>query len=835
MKRSLARAAIVVLALLAGGASVWEGSAVIGGAGDFPGEGLYGACNSFPRDTPVEVRNLETGKVITVIISRTVDNPGVFIALSPKAAAELGMRSGAAARVRAVALSVAQASGAMPVARAGESSDPDLNPKVFVARDKAAAAARTTSASSAAPAPAPAPAVAPAPPAVAAAVSNAQPAPAQPVVQPAAAQPIAETPAPTAPVAPAPAVAATTVAATPLAEAAPIAMEKPVADPYPVEVPEISLPGEPRPEPVALALPVPDQVPLPVQASVPTAHAFPAQAAESYGGSLLKPRKSGAVRIALPEPAIPVVAVAAATTPDAPVAPLIEKPKLDYLGAPKPADTSIAAGLPEPLPQPDELPEAVLSRIIAPRSEFIASVMDEAAAPAGEGPERSAEALALQRPTVSEGQDLPELAEPMEIAGTQAAIPEGPEAIAFERPRLRPTAPDLALVAPIPAEVALLGPEATVLERPSAGAEPGGVELADAEAPSPQELVAAERPLPQAGEQLAELGEPGYPAPPVSAEAIAENRLTAEPAMVAALTDPEPPSPLESLSPEIPAKSGASELLAILDEPAGIEPAIEEPQPIVAEEPAVEVAQAPEELPIPQEPVPAESVAVERPLPAEPASPVEESLEVPAVALAEPSEPAQSAPPAESAPDTPLVQPEPAVAIAESSAPAETEISLEPTSPRPPAETPATAPEPAPAVARVTAPEAAAAPVAPMPAPVQPPVAPAAPAPAAPAPAPTSPASAMAAVQLPESVAAVAALAKGSYYVQIGVYGTSDSLRTAVGGFVPVYPVAAEKVAVKGADAYRLYIGPLTRDESGVVLMRIKALGYKDAFVKKGS
>jgi hypothetical protein len=93
------------------------------------------------------------------------------------------------------------------------------------------------------------------------------------------------------------------------------------------------------------------------------------------------------------------------------------------------------------------------------------------------------------------------------------------------------------------------------------------------------------------------------------------------------------------------------------------------------------------------------------------------------------------------------------------------------------------------------------------------------------------------AVQIPSSVSMLKGLAKGSYYVQIGVYGTNDALQTALAGFrSSSYPLAVEKLTTKaGGAAYRLFVGPLSPDESGVVLIRIRSLGFKDAYVRKGS
>lgn len=112
-------------------ASTWEGSAVMGGLEDFPSDDLFGACNSFPVNSSVEVENLDNGKKITVVISQTIENPAVFMALSPKAASSLGMKRGTAARVRVVAAPAASAAAPRPGLAPGSSADPDYNPSVL--------------------------------------------------------------------------------------------------------------------------------------------------------------------------------------------------------------------------------------------------------------------------------------------------------------------------------------------------------------------------------------------------------------------------------------------------------------------------------------------------------------------------------------------------------------------------------------------------------------------------------------------------------------------------------------------------------------------------------
>ena len=139
MKRKVLVAALLAISVFAFGASTWEGSAIISDGVTFPTDGLFGACNSFPVNSSVEVQNLENGKKVTVVITATVDNPAVFMALSPMAASSLGMKAGASARVRVLAPSAASATPApaspataLP-SKAGESTDPDYNPRALAA------------------------------------------------------------------------------------------------------------------------------------------------------------------------------------------------------------------------------------------------------------------------------------------------------------------------------------------------------------------------------------------------------------------------------------------------------------------------------------------------------------------------------------------------------------------------------------------------------------------------------------------------------------------------------------------------------------------------------
>jgi hypothetical protein len=236
------------MVMILGGASTWEGSAIVGGVGDFPGDGMYAACNSFPRNTSVVVTNLETGNSVTVVVTANVDNPGVFISLAPKAAASIGMQQGAATRVRAVA-SIGSPEAGLPLTRAGESSDPDFNPRVFMERDKSAQAAAEGAAASAAPS---------------GAVSTGSP-----NANSSAAQMIEE----------AAATAAPATASAPASNQAPSAT---MAEPA-----------------------KPGTAPLTSATATPATKAFPAAVPEIVGGSIPRPPRTSAAGIALAEPNSP--------------------------------------------------------------------------------------------------------------------------------------------------------------------------------------------------------------------------------------------------------------------------------------------------------------------------------------------------------------------------------------------------------------------------------------------------------------------------------------------------------------------------------------------------
>ena len=83
--------------------SPWEGAAGVAHDGELPVSGFFIATNSFPRNTVVDVTNLETGKTTRAIVANTLTNPGLLAIISRDTANLIGMRSGSISRIRIIA------------------------------------------------------------------------------------------------------------------------------------------------------------------------------------------------------------------------------------------------------------------------------------------------------------------------------------------------------------------------------------------------------------------------------------------------------------------------------------------------------------------------------------------------------------------------------------------------------------------------------------------------------------------------------------------------------------------------------------------------------------
>ncbi len=106
----------------------WDGSAAVGRYGDFPPEGHFGHSGVFPRNSIVNVMNLNTGRSVRVVITGGLSNPSLLIVVSESAAEALGLAGRDIAQVR-----VSPALGsAAPFPEPGfdlpYSRDPEVNP-----------------------------------------------------------------------------------------------------------------------------------------------------------------------------------------------------------------------------------------------------------------------------------------------------------------------------------------------------------------------------------------------------------------------------------------------------------------------------------------------------------------------------------------------------------------------------------------------------------------------------------------------------------------------------------------------------------------------------------
>ncbi|MDR0504051.1 MAG: SPOR domain-containing protein [Treponema sp.] len=92
----LLTAALILLC----GSSPWEGAAATAPDGELPGNGRYVATNSFPRNTVVDITNIETGKSTRAIVANGLNSPGLLALVSREAAELIGMRTGSVGRIR---------------------------------------------------------------------------------------------------------------------------------------------------------------------------------------------------------------------------------------------------------------------------------------------------------------------------------------------------------------------------------------------------------------------------------------------------------------------------------------------------------------------------------------------------------------------------------------------------------------------------------------------------------------------------------------------------------------------------------------------------------------
>jgi cell division septation protein DedD len=142
VKRRCAAAALGALVLCLG-ASIWEGAAAVGLGGELPEGGFYVATKSFPRNTMVDVTNLENGKTIRAIVASTLDSPGLLTVLSRETADSIGLSNRSIGRVRMTMPSDPVAFSRFTEGL-GSSGDPDFDPQASIAANSAGGSPETS-------------------------------------------------------------------------------------------------------------------------------------------------------------------------------------------------------------------------------------------------------------------------------------------------------------------------------------------------------------------------------------------------------------------------------------------------------------------------------------------------------------------------------------------------------------------------------------------------------------------------------------------------------------------------------------------------------------------
>lgn len=466
-------------------------------------------------------------------------------------------------------------------------------------------------------------------------------------------------------------------------------------------------------------------------------------------------------------------------SPDLPTIPatVAPTPRLGYLAQ---APEILGGAIPQP--RKPAVPKLAVTEPALPRpaASAVAAVAPAVTPSQPRSPEK-ATVTALARPSPYSSALALGLSEPAPTFGPE----ELPEAILdrITAPSKIAPVPLLAEATPPSALAPTAGLEAIALERPSYAAEVEAAALAEAAPLSPSEAVGISKPSTTEGGytvlSLDEASLPGYP------EALGLEKPSAAtgaaPGAGIALDEAAPPGSPEAIAYR---RTVGSASMADLVEPAVPTPeeSLEAGRPA-----AVEPSQAIAELAEPGAASPTASAT-----PSGPESAVALSAEKPALAV---SPSAELAAPGVPSPSESIGGENPATPK-----PGEAIVELQPAELRPPQAAATATPAQPPAVATIKGPTPSGA--------AMPPV----------------------------SVPMIKGLSKGSFYVQIGVYGTNDSLQSAIVGFKSTYPLAVESLTTKaGSAAYRLFVGPLSRDESGVVLIRMRSLGFRDAYIRQGS
>ncbi|MCX7025623.1 MAG: hypothetical protein NT080_13560 [Spirochaetes bacterium] len=711
MKRTVLTASFAVLLLASARGATWEGSAMMSSYGDFPPSGYYAACNSFQRNTAVEVLNLETGKSVTVIVTRSVDNAGVFMVLSPEAALAIGIQPGVLSRVRVTTPQSASSLAPSAAGASTETVDPDFNPKLYAKR----------------------------------------PAVSSPQVEPAKTAPDAMTKPPEGVAEGSPASSGTTETTKPAGS------------------PETPPDGTKRPTEAAKAPEKPDSIQrkepsqlnqTPSSQSLVEPPVRQAKAANDQA-TTQPPKTSEKPPLPVPDEA-PIKPVA----PSVPAKYATPENRPDVLDLRRPQNrrgTGIEASLRDPSATAEE--RATPYSRTTPETRHRASVA-ELHDPETRYEDETPRAETDEKP----GRSVAVYAGELDSPGTMAD--ESPRTVTDDRPgrdselagyRDSLDVPDLKDDRPV--AVGYERPERGSMERESELTEPS---MVPDELP---EMVIANMTRPDIGVPELDLAEGEIELEEGVRDMIAYDRSPTRYSQAterdlddAALVPEETPAVLEGS----PDRAVAVQERELDDAELSAEetPAVLEGSPARAartdERELDDATLAPEEAPA--------VINGDKPVPQRQAS-AAPGLRDPEVAATKPAVAAGAAGPEKGPVDA----------------------ALEPSGANPP-----------PASGKPGAVSAAAAT-------------------AKPAPETTK-----------SRVVPIARLEKGKHYIQLGAYKTMVALDIAGVSVDPAFKLAVETVKTASGPVYRLYVGPLSRDESGVVLLRLKSAGFKDAFVRVG-
>lgn len=821
VKRTWFVIVLLGLTLALGAQQSWEGLATVGRFGRFPA-GLYGASNLVPPGSLVSVRNLESGESERIIITDGVDEPGVFLVLSPESAALLDITGSGATRVRLTSV-VTQPT---PVDAASEQPfhpDPDINPAAGVSPDDEMDLAALP--------PEEEPVAEEAPAAVAEATEDADGEPADvPTAEPAEPAQLEEPPGEEVVAEPEEAPAEVEEPAEPGTRtgiAAGVARTRVGRAQESFERPEATIEAERPADDDGLSA---DEVP--------------------FEEPELEPQETASVGIEGPEPreeTVPAVAVATPRTPseeaagETPEPELIEDPDepeaaalVTPPGTPgdgrNPIKEAVNAAVnripardlfPPPVGEESDLGFAVLPRPAEPDD---AVALDVAQAPPVDRPE-----LAGLAPLKAVAAELP-------TALAEASLP--PEDLPDYAAFMPPEPPAETLVAELPVAAAAEEERPLVQDLPTRDPPSQSVEGELAEA-RPAEEETAE--VVDFGPVKAPGGEPittQIAAAQVQGE---ETPDTADVGPYAAPDDPEL-SPLLAAAEFVPPESPDVDSVEMVDPPVELVegdlavatvPETERPElsdigtaeaPELAELEGVLAEATPIRDEVPEESLESASPGTTEILPevaTEPDVGTEEAL-VADEGIGQPEEipedavltlaPADFRPPEypdpddESLIDREIPEEEP-----------ELEVALE----SPEAEEPErVAEEPREEVAAEPPPEE------PAELAVEPP-------------AEEPPATMAAETAAPETVIGdlpvVTSLAGEDYYLQIGAYAAPSTAQVAVDALAATYPMAVMPVDSRGTTVYRVLVGPLEQDETGMLLLFLRSRGYRDTFIRSGT